>query len=54
MLNSLVEEGVTFDTPNPPSILSNRFFNPNYKGAIKEIITYKGSSNLGMIPFYGN
>ena len=36
-----------------PPIFSNRFFNPEHKNIIKEIITYKGSSNLGMIPFYG-
>ena len=54
MLNSLVKEGVTFDIPNDPSIFNNRFFNPEHKNIIKEIITYKGSSNLGMIPFYGD
>ena len=56
MLNSLAEkEGFIFDIPNEyPPIFSNRFFNPNYKDIIEDIITYKGSSNLGMIPFYGN
>ena len=37
-----------------PPIFSNRFFNPKQKNVIEEIITYKGSSNLGMIPFYGD
>lgn len=57
MLNSLAEKEGFFISDIPfgdPPIFSNRFFNPNYKGVIEDIITYKGSSNLGMIPFYGN
>ena len=53
-----LEENFISDIPNEdPPIFNNRFFNsnnPNYKDVIKEIITYKGSSNLGMIPFYGD